>query len=102
MCCHFYSDLYIVEDVCQFLVLAPKKSPGRWRSILLTKQSGALAIGLCCLVLAVYNFLTPPQFRPSGGRWGWLFGFLWDYFGDLGGLLLFDDVWNLFCICNRE
>jgi hypothetical protein len=83
--------------------LQPKRS--FWREILMSdffdyrffsKRNGFFAVGLCCLVLAVYNFLAPPQFRPSGGRWGWLFGFLWDYFGDLGGFY----YWLMMCgIC---
>jgi len=48
------------------------------------RRNGYLAVSLCFLVMSVSCFLSPPEMRPSGGRWGWLFGLLWDHLGRLG------------------
>lgn len=48
------------------------------------KKNGFLAICLCFSVLAVTNLLDPPTERPTDGRWGWLFGQIWDWFGMYG------------------
>ncbi len=50
-----------------------------------SKKNGFLAMTLVCLILAMHSLLDPPLARPSGGRWGWFFGNLWDYLGAYGG-----------------
>jgi hypothetical protein len=54
-----------------------------------SKKAGFLALGICLLIVAISNLIDPPAARPSGGRWGWLFGLLWDWFGAFGGFYYF-------------
>lgn len=50
----------------------------------LNKKTGVLVLFFWCFILTISNFVDPPTTRPSGGRWGWFSGFLWDSFGTFG------------------
>ena len=53
------------------------------------KKNGFLAVSLIVLIAAITSLLDPPALRPAGGRWGWLLGLLWDWFGIYGEFYFF-------------
>ena len=61
------------------------------------KRAGFFAVGMFSLILAITNVIDPPGSRPSGGRWGWLFGQLWDWFGAYGGFYYWA-MWAAICL----
>ena len=63
------------------------------------KRNGYLAIGLCFLVLGITNLLAPPTERPTGGRWGWFLGLLWDWLGAFGGFYYWTMLAAICFIC---
>jgi hypothetical protein len=48
------------------------------------RRHGYLAIGLCCLIMAMLNLFDPKLSRPSGGRWSYFFALIWDMGGAFG------------------
>jgi hypothetical protein len=43
-----------------------------------------LVISLCSALMAISYFIDPPVVRPTGGRWGGFFAWIWDGFGSTG------------------
>lgn len=48
------------------------------------RETGYLAVGLTCFIMAVSNFYNPVLVRPSGGRWDRFFAIIWDAGGASG------------------
>lgn len=57
-----------------------KKSP---------QSLGYLAVSLICLIVAISQTIAPYPTRPSGGRWDWLSGLLWDFSGGNIGIQIY-------------
>ena len=63
------------------------------------KKNGYLATSLWFLIMVIVSFLDPPHTRPSGGRWGWFSGLLWDFFGVFDGFYFWLIAAGLCFIC---
>ena len=63
------------------------------------KRNGYLAVSLITFIGAITNLFAPPTVRPTGGRWGWLDGLLWDWFGTFGEFYFSFVLTVIFFIC---